>query len=331
MEPSAAPETNTQSPPPAFNPGRIENYYDQVHKASWVRRAAGIFAGATLGIIFGAAIGLIAACIPFILSTLGVGTALGMSIAPGTLALLTPAIALKSAAIYATIGGFMGPAVATDVGSSAGAVAGGLAVREHQELQAKAQEPVIAAQPTKDAGPSGSKYFSWRPGLFFTGVCGAFGAMAQLAANGAGLTLANGGAPLLSANTLLFAGVAGVTMTGTAAVIATAAVFALFGALFGFKFGRFSNNLSNFYTKILTDEFWNKKKQPSPALEEQQNISTERSIPLAKQAALSTTLETEFPGESLPNRRYATEPKLLTPETLVATREIAREQQDRLR
>lgn len=222
------PETATAPPP--FNPARIANYYDQVHKASWGRRAAGLFAGATLGFGFGGAIGAIAAFLPWLL----MGAALP---ALGAIAL--------SAAIYAGIGAFSGVVVGTAVGESAGAVAGGLAIREHQESLANAQQPIIATQPTRDAGPSGPKYFSWRPAAFFGTICSAFGA----------ITTATGSPIVISAAATLFGGV-----TGAALVPAAAIMFGLFGSLFGFKFGRFSNGLSNFHMKALSDDLWTNKK-----------------------------------------------------------------------
>lgn len=280
------------APPPSFNPGRIENYYDQVHKASWVRRTAGIFAGATLGIIFGGAIGAIAAFIPFMLGAAALAPPLGA--------------VLLSAAIYAGVGGFMGPVVGTAVGESAGAVAGGLAVREHQEIQANAQQPVIAAQATKDAGPSGPQYFSWRPAAFFGTLCGGFGAM----------TAATGIPLLQSANTMLFsAAVGGAALTGGAAVAATAIVFGLFGSLMGFKFGRFSNELSNFYTKVLIDN-WGEKKDPEP----QMAPSVAPAITRQPVAAPIPDIH-ELPGES---RVVLPEKRSLAPEVIASRREVER-------
>lgn len=305
---NANPVINNQTAA-AYNPSRIENYYDQVHKASWVRRAAGLFAGATLGIALGALVGLAASCIPFLMSAAGIGTALGLTIAPGTTALLTPLIALKSAAIYAGIGGFMGMGVGTAVGESAGAVAGGLAIREHQEIEASnTEQPVIAAQPAKDAGPSGNKYFSWKPAAFFATLCGAFGAA----------TAATGSGALLSANTLLFTtALTGVTLTGGAAIIATAAVFAIFGSLFGIKVGRMSNELSNFYTKALTDDLW-KKKEPEKTIAAAPSVA-----PVVVPERITPSHQPEIAPPATPQRSFSamTSQKSLKPEEILAARE----------
>lgn len=303
---STPPETAIASPP--FNPARIANYYDQVHKASWGRRAAGLFAGATLGLMFGALVGLGAAFIPALLVNMGIT---GVSVAAGTPWLLTPLMALKSAALYGGIGAFMGIGTATAVGESAGAVAGGLAIREHQESLANAQQPIIATQPTQDAGASGPKYYSWRPGLFFAAITGAFGAF----------TAAVGGS-LVSANTLLVLGATtGITIAAgsAAAIIASAAVFALLGGLFGLKAGRMSVGLSNFYMKALSDDLWTSKKSTP-------EVTSPAPTPAPiRQSVAEHVSDTPEPAQ--PSRVTVPEKRSLAPEEIAAHREAERAQQ----
>jgi hypothetical protein len=296
--------------PAAYNPTRIGNYYDQVHKASWGRRAAGLFAGATLGLAIGAGVGLIAAFLPYALTQFGFG---GVELVQGGFTALGSVTNLPSFSsilscigIYGGAAAFMAGAVATDVGASAGAMAGGLAVREHQETQANAQQPVIAAQPTKDAGPSGPKYFSWKAGGTLAALCGGFGAM-----------VAATGAPFVQSGLALLLPI-GVSLSGPAAIVASAVMFAVFGACFGIKAGRLTNQLSNFYTKILTDDFW-KKKEPVQ----------EAALPLPQQEKIgpAPSLPSQEPQhEAAPERKFAVQPKSLTPEAVLAERASSQEQ-----
>lgn len=307
--------TKVGTPPIAYNPGRIRNYYDEVHKAAWVRRTAGIFAGATAGIMLGAAVGLALAFLPYALVTLGVA---GIT-APGVSALVAPMIIAKSAAMYAAIGGFMGVGVGAAVGESAGAVAGGLAIREHQEDQAQVQQPVIATQQAKSAGPSGPKYFSWRPAAFFATICSGFGAMVG------SLAAATGPTSWLSAGTfnMFLAAVPGVAIApfSAAAIAGTAAVFGVFGLVFGVKVGRITSDLSNFYTKVLTDD-WGKRQEviAEPSISHQPVVLQEHTV--QKEVAIPAP-ELPAPEVAAPPRRFTetTAQKSLQPEQVAALRE----------
>ncbi len=277
--------------PVVTNPARIEHYYDQVHKASWVRRVGGLFAGATLGVISGAVLGLAAAFLPMGLAALGVAGAVGGMPALGVIA--------TTVATYAGIGAFMGITVGTAVGESAGAVAGGLALQENRDaVSQNLPSPEQAAKlPTEipQPPPPGAKYFSARPAAFFATLCGGFGAMVAASSN-----------PLaMSASAMLFGAV-----TGPAGIAASAIMFGLFGSLFGFKFARFSNQLSNFYTKILTDD----KSHVKPTAQEAGITAKGPAVQAEKEKAHSAPATLEVQAEAAPPRVFATQPKSLTPE-----------------
>lgn len=307
-------ENNTNSiaatETPVFNPNRIAHYYDQVHRASWGRRAAGLFAGATLGLGFGALVGLGAAFIPALLVNLGVP---GVTVAAGTPWLLTPLMALKSAAIYGGVGAFMGVGTATAVGESAGAVAGGLAIREHQEELAGKQNGTQTSPALQPVGenPSNIWGYSVKPGLFFAAITGAFGAFTAAV-----------GAPLLSANTLLVLGATtGITIAAgsAAAIIASAAVFALLGGLFGIKAGSMSVALSNFYMKALSGKLF-EPAAPEKSLEKSPAIAPAVAPVIGEKPPAEMAPAQEAPA---PTKTFATEPKSLKPEDLAAQREVA--------
>lgn len=239
----------------------IEDYYDQIHRTTWARRTAGMLGGATLGAIYGGAVGAIAAFIPHILSALGVAgaaTAVLPALSLGTIA--------ASVALFAGATAFIGMLVTADVAANAASSAVGLEEKERREKisqlngNGKSLLPdqiEAAVQPEKEkkekVSVKGPPLFSWKVGLVASALFAAFGAL--IAFN-----------PYTSA--MLFKE-AFPGLTGAAAVTASTVTFGMFGVFMGMKSSLLTNKLSNFYYDLVTERLFNKAPQKEAAKETQ--------------------------------------------------------------
>ena len=60
------------------------DYYDRVHRNTWLRRTAGLMTGATMGAGYGILIGAAAVAIPAVLATIGIaGVTAAAAAGPG--------------------------------------------------------------------------------------------------------------------------------------------------------------------------------------------------------------------------------------------------------
>jgi len=231
------------------------DYYDKIHRATWVRRVAGTMTGATMGAMFGAVIGIVAAFLPYTLGALGVAGATAVAMP----ALLTVA---STAALFAGAAAFIGIALASDVGANAGSIAAGLEEKEKREeakglYKSQEQSPSQEAQKTNDVpnGNGAPKYFSWKVASITAPLFDAFGA----------LIAANPHPAVSSALAMMTGSVGG--LGGVAAMVASAVVFGMFGACIGAKNAMFSNKISNFYSKLITDKFFVDAPEKAPAVQ----------------------------------------------------------------
>lgn len=262
------------------------DYYDRVHRVTWLRRTAGIFTGATMGGAYGAIIGAALSFMPYILGSLKVAGAVA---AGATVALPELAFIGATMALVAGFGAFLGITVATDVGATAGAVSAGLEEQDRRlkgELLQKNAAPLGKTGQSKDPnGPTNKlepeqkpyvKWFNWKVAPITGLLLAAFGAMIALN-------------PLTAGGVVSTLGVSGI-----AAVITSAVGLGMFGGLMGFTNSRISNHISNFYTKLLSGKYFDRAPEPvaaaptqSPAKEPAENFVTanERTTSFRKMVA----------------------------------------------
>lgn len=104
----------------------------------------------------------------------------------------------------------------------------------------------VPATSSQACGTGFAKYFNWKTASATAPLCASFGAL--LAAD-----------PASSIPKLIGGG-----LTGDAAMAASAVVFGTFGAVFGVRAGMVSNEISNFYTKILSGKMFEETSEKSP-------------------------------------------------------------------
>lgn len=218
-------------------PATADDYYDNIHRATWIRRSAGLLTGGTLGAAYGAAVGAVAAFLPYALGALGVAGAAPVAL-PGVLAVAS------GAALFASAGAFLGVTLCTDVGANAGSISAGLAEKENRERAATALATDKAPASPAFTPPASKGLFNWRIAAVTTPLLTAFGAL--IAANPH---------PATSSALAMMTGSAG-GLSGPAAIAASGAIFGMVGALLGMKNSVISNQMSNVYTKIITDNYF---------------------------------------------------------------------------
>jgi len=252
----------------------IEGYYDKIHRTTWARRTAGMMAGVTLGAAYGAIVGAAAAFVPYILG-ITLGAAAGAAVIPISAAVTAlPA----SIALFAGITAMVGMAVTTDVVANAASSAVGLEEKERREkieeiLESGTSSPAIRHKEKTEPGPP---LFSWKIAAVTVPLFAAFGAL---------IAYNPFTAALMFKEMPMFSG-----LTGSAAVAASASVFGMFGTFLGMKSSLFSNVLTNFYYKLVTEELFHKNPQKgtSVQVQAQPQAVMEKSIdPAVEQTAPS--------------------------------------------
>lgn len=232
----------------------VDDYYDKIHRASWLRRCCGILAGGTLGAAYGGIIGSIAAFIPSAVTALGLAGATAASAA----ALPELGAIGLSAAILAGIGSLIGIAAVSIVGADAGAVAAGLTEKEKREKLDKLKDsgsldpaaiPEVQINKTQDKTP---KPFRWNSAIVTVPLFAAFGAL---------ISFTPAMAPMLAATPFSLA--AG----SNAAVAASAGIMGMFGMVFATPQSYVTNKVANFYYKVQTGQLFAGKKDQGPYAE----------------------------------------------------------------
>lgn len=231
-----------------YNTVGVEDYYDKIHRTTWARRTAGLLTGGTLGMLTGGIIGALGACLPYALFALGVsGAALP---AMGFAALLA-----TSAATCAMIGSAIGVVLVCDVSSNSAAMAAGLEEMEkrHKVEQLQNGQAVHGTAPAvPDDKPTTAtispraQLFNWKVSLVTATMFAVFGAI--IACTPAAIPAA-------------FVGLAAHT---PAAIMASAAMFGMFGAQIGVKNSLITNKVNNFFFKLLTDQYFDHPEKAKP-------------------------------------------------------------------
>lgn len=196
-----------------------QDYFDTVHRKTWMRRTASFMAGTTLGIISGAAIGLVAAFVPSLLVGVGIAEAA---------AALTPLIVAQSVAAFAAVGALMGFAALAAEGSDAAAVSSAFEEKERRDREAG-----VAVSPGVQKEQTAPAIFNWKAA-----------AITVPAAAGVGALLAVGGIGLGPATM-------GFAASSPAGVVASAASFGMFGSLLAQPYAHYLGKLTKFYSKVL--------------------------------------------------------------------------------
>ena len=226
-----------------YNTVGVEDYYDKVHRTTWARRVAATLAGGTLGMLFGGVFGAVGSFLPYVLTTAGIAGASAAALpAIGTIA--------SAAALFSIIGSGIGITLNCDVSSNSASVASGLEEMEKRHKVERLQDGA-AIQETAPAKPDDvpmsatiapkTKLFSWKVAAITVSLFAAFGAVLACT-------------PLALPAATLFG------LHGTAAVIASASMFGMFGSLLGVKNSLITNKTNNFYFKILTEQYFEKPK-----------------------------------------------------------------------
>lgn len=251
----------------------IEGYYDQIHRTTWARRVAGVLAGTTLGALYGAAIGVLATFVPYVLHALGVPGAENVNVSA-----LTPSAVGSSAALFSAVTAGIGMTFAADVAVTSASSAVGMEEKEKreklQELRTGipekvckdcAEESAIARKELKqdEDGSKGPPLFSWKVAAVTVPLFAAFGALI-------GLNAYTAAAVFNSAFTDLASGVSAASVAGSAVV------FGMFGTIVGIKNSLLTNKLTNFYYDVVTERLFNKGPQQDAVALPHQAISTTR-------------------------------------------------------
>ena len=234
------------------NASEADNYYDTIYRKSWSRRTSGFMAGATVAGISGAAGGVVASFIPYALGALHVAGA-------AAVALPAAATVLSTAALFATVAGALGVVIGADVGSNSGAVAAGLEVKEKREGRTIAGDAMQPLQP--EAKP---KLFNWKTSLVVAGMFAVVGVLTALS-------------PITSS---IVVSALGLKAASTAAIVATAAMYAVLGSTLGINFPVMTNKLGNFYSKILSGKAFEKEVAVDAPYQQQQPMSTVMEAPV---------------------------------------------------
>ena len=225
-----------------------EDDYNYIHKQTWVRRTTGLLGGATLGGMYGAAIGAVAACLPYIFGA--------MNIAGAAPVLFSAALAAvpASAALFSCFGAAIGLAIGADVGSNSGSDAASTEI-ERQRGRVAGNDPEISLSASK-----GSGMYIWKAALVLIPLFAAAGALMALSpvTTTAIALLGFKGAVAATAAIPATATTAAVAAHGfiaatPAAIAASATIFGMFGALMPIKNSIIHNKISNFYQRLLTD------------------------------------------------------------------------------
>lgn len=237
----------------------IDDYYDKIHRTTWIRRSAGTMTGATMGVMYGAVIGTIAAFLPYALSAMGVAGAAAGVAAP-SFAAIGSSIALFSAAA-----GLLGMVFASEVATHTASTAAGLEEKEKREKLEKQVDGVVASRAPASVSGKEPPLFNWKISLVTTPLFAAFGALLALNPHTSALVLEKAVFPNL-------------IDTGSTAAIATSTIiFGMFGSVFACKNSLISNKLTNFYYKALSDQLFTRSPEKSPVVvpEKTQEIASQ--------------------------------------------------------
>jgi len=250
-------------PLPSSQAIEVDDSYDRVHRKTWVRRTAGFLTGTTIGSALGGIIGAVAAFLPYVFGVIGVTVPVAVPLA---------AAVASSAALLAGVGGFIGLGIATDVGASAGSASAALEEkerREKQEMIASGKElaplPSENKEPVKDVAPP---MFNWKVAAVGFGLFGAFGAMIALSPLTASAVALLGfkGATVATAT-------AAAQSASTAGILASGITLGMMGTTIGLPMSYISNKVSNFYTKLITGQYFEKEPEKSVAPETERQPS----------------------------------------------------------
>ncbi|MEJ0010606.1 MAG: hypothetical protein WDN72_09005 [Alphaproteobacteria bacterium] len=236
-----------------YNTVHVDDYYDKVHRSTWTRRTAGFLGGATMGVVYGGIIGAIGAYLPHVLGMLGVAGATAVGLPALT-------VVATAAATCALVGVAFGMVILPDVAANSASISAGLEEFEKRHktermldggLVTDKMTPVTKGdEPTSARIAPHTKLFSWKVAAVTVPLFAAFGIMVALA----------GIAPV--------AALAGLAAHSTASVVAAGAMFGMFGSLMAIKNSLISNKITNFYFKVLTEQYF-EKKHPAHAVERQ--------------------------------------------------------------
>lgn len=228
-----------------------KDYYDIIHRPTWARRTAGLFAAGIMGAAFGGVMGVVAAFLPCALAAIGVAGASAAAL-PGIAAIAS------SAALFAGVLAGIGMVIGADVGANSGSIAAGLAEKEKREASNDPSKSVSG--PASEAGPS-SPYL-WKAAPFLIPMFAAFGALTALN-------------PLTASaiTSLSFPGGAFAAQS-VASVVASSVLFGVGGSLMAFRSSKFTNQLSNFFMDVFDGKVFDrmtfgvfKSKEPAVAAE----------------------------------------------------------------
>lgn len=208
-------------------PQNSNPHYDSTHRFTWLMRTASMLGAATLGVIEGAAAGLLLSFVPPLLQALNVPGA-----GAATLSVL------PTMAIFAGVGAFLGATLGAGVGENAASVAAGLKQQERAEGRTPAAQP-----PVPETVPSKPQFFSWKVAAFTVPLTAAFGALISFA-------------PPVSGAATLWLG-----LSGPAATVASAAAMGTLGLALGIKNAMLSNHMANIYADLLADNYFVKPQE----------------------------------------------------------------------
>ncbi len=219
--------------------------YDITHRVTWARRTAGMLGAGTLGAVYGAAVGAVAAFLPAIFGQLGVE---GASAATGFPAI--SAIA-SSASLFAGVVSVIGMTLGADVGANAASASTALTAQEARKTGRVVSEVQKDQEILEGKKP---QLYTWKAAAILVPLFAAFGALIALNPVTASATAALG-----------FQGATATAGASHAAIAATSAVFGMFGGFMAFSNSAFTNTLSNFYMKVFNGTAFDKApEQPMP-------------------------------------------------------------------
>lgn len=286
--------------------------YTNIHRITWRRRVAGMLGAATLGIALGAAIGAVAICLPWVAGLLGSSAAIAAHIGPPLLAGANGI--LHAAGVFGAFGGFVGATLGAEVGANSGASTAEILTDRALDGKAPSEAEILALSQSQGqkkglAGLVNPKVML-TSGLMFA----AFGAMALLAAPSILLAPATMAALGLGKLAMLGTTALGSAHFSVAALSAGSAIFGMFGATLGINAPRITASLSNFYSRMLTGQLFERAAQSG--LEIAARVPEPIRVPPTQEPALVE------PAQEAPTRIFATqEKKPFDPKDIIAQRE----------
>ena len=228
------------TPEEYYDTVRVGDYYEKVHRTTWARRTSGFMAGATLGAAFGVLAGILVSALPFIFALPAIALAAPVTATFG-------ALLAQNIPLFAAAAAFIGIAAVGTVGSDSGAIAAGLEEMEKRNKVEKAINGRSADLPsdTQKEKEKIPKLFSWKVAAITVPLTMALGTLV-------------GFSPQLPHVLQDILGVA-LDKGGTALAAATSATaFGTYGTAIATKCSYLTNAVSNFYFKIITEQFFSK-------------------------------------------------------------------------